>query len=192
MNIDRLHRTLHMLRNEEIVDFSLSGLVIDGKPVFKMGPIPRSEMPQLKGFPRRGSVAEHLPKDKNGKVNVSDEFLNYMTNLRGRSASEARMRASELSGVQSDIVASKVAHTISKFWRNPGHKKFHQTYIVDQKGALLDGHHGWASVRIYDLLRGWEVDTVLSVLMFDCSIQELVEDARTFTQIIGIENKEGV
>jgi hypothetical protein len=192
MNIDRLHNTLHLLRNEEIVDFDLAGLVIDGKPVFEMGSIPRSKMPQLKGFPRKGSIAEHLPKDKHGKVNVSDEFLSYMTNVQKYECTYDRARASQLSGAQSELVAFKVAATVAKLWKNPEHKKFHQTYIVDCRGTLLDAHHGWASVRVYDLLQGTGGDTMLTVLRFDCSIEELINEARNFTTIIGIENKEGV
>lgn len=192
MNIDCLHRTLHLLRAEEIVDFDISSLVIDGKKVFEMGAVPRAHMPQLKGFPRKGSVASHLEADKNGKVNVSDEFVNYMTNVQGYQATHARMYASELRGVQSELVASKVANTVAKLYRNPEHKKFHQTYFVDQDGVLLDGHHGWASVRIYDMLQGLSGDTMLVVLRFDCSIECLLDEARKFTTIIGIENKEGV
>lgn len=191
MNIDCLHRTLHLLRAEEIVDFDLSSLIIDGKKVFEMGSIPRAQMPQLKGFPRKGSVACHLATDKNGKVNVSDEFVNYMTH-RGHTHSYRRAYASELRGVQSELVASKVANTVAKLWKNPEHKKFHQTYFVDQEGVLLDGHHGWGSVRVYDLLQGVGGDSMLTVLKFDCSIETLVDEARYFTDAIGIENKEGV
>ena len=192
VDLDRLHRTLHLLRAEEIVDFDLSRLGIDGKQVFEMGTISRGNMPQLKGFPRKGSVAEQLPKDKNGKVDVSAEFLNYLTSVQGYTVSYARSPASELRGSQSELVASKVAKTLSKLWKNPEHKKFHQTYIVDRNCTLLDGHHGWASVRLCDVLKDIGVDTKLTVAKLDCSIEELIDAARNFTTIIGIENKEGV
>lgn len=192
MNIDRLHRTLRLLRAEEIVDFDLSDLVIGDLRIFQMGSIPRSQMPQLKGFPRVGSVASRLPADKNGKVSVSDEFANYMAAVRGLSPVYGRKKASQLRGSQSELVASKVAHTVQKLWRNPEHKKFHQTYYVSHDGILLDGHHGWAAVRIHDLLQDTCNDTELVVARFDLDINELVKAAREFTEAIGLYNKEGV
>jgi hypothetical protein len=196
MNIDRLHRTLHLLRANEIVDFDLSELVIDGKKVFEMGGIlggiPRAEMPQLKGFPRKGSVAAQLEADKNGKVSVMEEFIDYMTNVQGYESQLMRKKASQLKGSQSELVASKIANTVQKLWRNPEHKKFHQTYVASREGILIDGHHGWASVRIFDLLQDIGDDTELIVRQFDCGIDYLIETARTFATVIGIENKEGV
>lgn len=190
MNIQRLNTTLQLLRNEEIVDFDLSPVVIDGQPLFEMGEVPRNKMPQLKGFPRKGSVAACLPKDKHGKVNVSDQFINHATDVLDISVERSASRAGELSGSQRELLASKIARHVPKLLNNPDNKKFTQTYLVDRHGILLDGHHGWASVRVWELLTG--SDCALNVVVFDASIQELIEHARHFTSAIGIENKEGV
>ena len=190
MNINRLINTFHLLRNDEIVDFDISNLVIDGQRVFEMGRIPRGKMPQLRGFPRKGSVAANLERDDKNKVDVSAAFIDYLTSVKLIPAVQKTLRASEISGIQPELVASKVANNVAKLSRNSRHKKVTQTYIVDQLGILLDGHHGWAGVRVWGLIN--DVDVELNVLEFDAPIQDLVEEARLFTQAVGIENKEGV
>jgi len=190
MNVKRLTNTLHLLRDEEIVDFDLSDLVIEGNRVFEMGTIPRADMPQLKGYPRKGAIAAKLEKDKHGKVDVSSAFVDYMNTNCDVTAVPKTMNAAMMRGIQSELVASKVANTVPKLMRDLTHKKFHQTYIVDQDGVLLDGHHGWASVRVWSLLKNREA--FLNVLMFDTSIEHLLEQAHQFTTMVGIENKEGV
>ena len=190
MSVTNLKTTLSMLRNEQIVDFDISDLVIDGKRVFNMGDIGRDEMPQLKGFPRGGSVACYLEKDGKGKVDVSDEFLNWLVSTYKVKTWSQEVEPRFLSASQNELVASKIAKHTSKMAKDPNHRKFNQLYIIAKGGELLDGHHGWASVMIHNLLT--EEEHKLNVLRVDMDIPKLIDCAIRYTQIVGILPKEGV
>lgn len=190
MNVAALKTSLSLLRTNQIVDFDISDLVIDGKRVFRMGEYARDAMPQLKGFPRGGSVACYLEKDKNGKVDVSDEFLNWLVSTYKCQTWRQEVEPQFLSGSQHELVATKVAKHTGKMAKDPNHKKFTQTYIASKEGVLLDGHHGWASVALHDLIN--DEEHKLNVLRIDMHIDKLIDRAKTFTQIIGILPKEGV
>lgn len=190
MSVTNLKTTLSMLRNEQIVDFDISDLVIDGKRVFNMGDMCRDEMPQLKGFPRGGSVACYMEKDSKGKVDVSDEFLNWLVSTYKVKTWSQEVEPRFLSASQNELVASKVAKHTSKMAKDPKHRKFNQLYIIAKGGELLDGHHGWASVMIHDLVHG--EDHKLNVLRIDMDIPKLIDCAVKYTQIVGILPKEGV
>lgn len=191
MTIAKLKNTLELVNLGQISDFNLAQTTLGGHRLFEMGSIPRSKMPQLKGFPRRGSVADLLPKDKNGKVDVTDQFLNYLANQVGLSMDEKKMEARAMTGSQSELVASKVAkHALKMLEGNPNYKKLTMNYIVAKDGILLDGHHGWGAVRCFEVLTRRNIE--LNVLRIKCDIHPLIEYARCFTRIVGIENKEGV
>lgn len=190
MTITKLKHTLELVTLGQISDFNLAQTTVGGHRLFEMGNITRSKMPQLKGFPRKGSVAELLPKDKNGKVDVTDQFLNYLANQVGLTLVEEKMEARSLRGSQAELVASKVAKHAIKMLLDPSHKKLAMTYIVSKDGTLVDGHHGWAAVRCFEALTRSNVE--LNVLRVKCDIHPLIEYARCFTRVIGIENKDSV
>jgi hypothetical protein len=190
MTVMLLKNTLELVLAGSIVDFNMAATTVDGKRLFRLGDVPRDRMPQLKGFPRRGSVAEELPKDSNGKVMVADEFLNYLTDVLCEVVTPDVVNARDLQGSQSELVASKVAKHALKMLDKPNHKKLHATYIVSRGGILIDGHHGWAAVRCFETMTNTNV--TLNVLRINCDINTLLDRARGFTAAIGIENKEGV
>lgn len=190
MTITKLKHSLELVDLDQISDFNLAQTTVDGKRLFDMGHIPRDKMPQLKGFPSKGSVADMLPRDKNGKVDVTDQFLNYLTNHVGLKAKPDTVEARSLKGSQSELVASKVAKHALKMLFNPGHKKLAMIYIVSKDGYLLDGHHGWGAVRCFETLTHQNVK--LDILRINCDIHPLIAYARCFTNVVGIQNKEGV
>lgn len=190
MNIATLNNTLELLNSSEIVDFNLGDVEIDGQKLFRLGNIKRRDMPQLKGFPIKGSIAEALPVDKNGKVDVQPQFLHWLKRVHKIQQVRGRTSASQLKGAQSEIVASKVAEKVPKLMRDPKHKKFTQLYVADAHNTLLDGHHAWASIRTLGVLT--QVDYRLQTLNVMCHIDQLIALANDFTSMVGIETKEGV
>lgn len=195
MNIKQLNNTLRLLRNSEILDFDLSSLQIDAKRVFVPGHKARSEMPQLRGFPRPNSIAARIPVDAKGKVDVTAEFLAFLEHGGNddrlfHPLKSMQVEAGELRPSQNELLASKIAKHVGKMENDSKHRKFHQTYIVSHDMRLLDGHHGWASVVVCDLLQ--ETSTYVNIVKVPTDIDSLIKLAREFTRVIGIETKEGL
>lgn len=190
MNINELNIKLIKLRHRDIEDFDLSAVHIDGTPLFRMGSIARNKMPQLKGFPIEGSIATMIPQDKNGKVDVTQPFIEWIKRVRGAQVLMRKVSPAELKGSQCEIVASKVAEKIPKLMANDAHKKFKHSYLTSSDGTLLDGHHGWASVRLWELLTGNE--TSINTIQIMMHTDELIEAAQQFTATVGVAHKEGV
>lgn len=189
MNDKILRNTLKALRAQDIVDFDISKIEIEGKPVFRMGTKPRNEMPQLRGFPKAKTVAARIPVDDKGKVDVTKEFLRWIVEDGTVQVHTAKVPAASLSAAQDELVASKVARNVGKL-KDSLHKKFTQAYIVSHDYVLLDGHHGWAAVVVNDIINGTATD--LHIVRTSLSIDALLEKALLFTQVIGIEPKEGI
>jgi len=190
MNIKNLELTMQLLAENALIDFNLGDLVIDGRKIFQMGQVPRNEMPQLRGFPRPNSIASQLPLDKKGKISIQDSFINWMTSVNLAGVHTFTQSPAHLKGSQSELVASKVAKHVIKMLDDPKHKKFTNTYVVDSNNTLLDGHHGWAACRIYELLTGTEVH--LKCIKLVRNIDDLIEKTKVFTSVIGIQAKEGL
>lgn len=185
-----IHETMRLLKAGKIVDFNLGDLQIDGRPMFALGKIGRSHMPQLRGFPIKNSVAELLPQDDKGKVDIQQQFLAWLKRTKKIQTARGTMSSNQIKGAQSELVASKVADKLPKLLANKDHKKFKQLYIVSADGTLLDGHHGWATIRLVELLT--DTNHHLQTITVMMHIDELIEAAREFTEIVGVSPKEGL
>lgn len=109
--------------------------------------IPRDGMPQLRGVPTPGSVADSLPKDANGEVNIAEQFKEYMAS-QGYKIESTTEQASFLRASQNQIDGSKVASMMSAmekgtFKANP--------IFISKENYVIDGHHTWAATVGYAL-----------------------------------------
>jgi hypothetical protein len=191
MNVQVLENTLTSLRRGDIVDFNLGDLVIDERRVFNMGKIKRRDMPQLRGFPIEGSLGmTAFDIDKKGKIDVSQAFVAWLRRVHKAQVLTFEANPKFLNASQSELVASKVAHHVPKLMADNRHKKFTQTYYTSADNTLLDGHHGWAAVRCFELLTGNSVKLNAKRIMMPTD--QLIELAREFTSFVGVEAKEGV
>lgn len=191
MNIDKLIRSLELVHSGEIVDFNLADVVLNGQRLFRMGDVKRRDMPQLKGYPIRGSVADrHLEKDKNGKVDVTHEFLEWLKRVHGIRTVRGVWPAKQFSGSQCELLASKVAKHAFKIAQDSSHKKLAHLYISDAQGTLVDGHHGWGSIRVVEELLGKNFN--LQAIQIMAHIDQILELARIYTAAVGVDTKEGV
>ncbi len=190
MTIEALNNTLTALRAQEILDFDLSTLVLDGRRVFDMGDIKRCDMPQLRGFPIKGSLAEFFEADKKGKVDISGAFVNWLKRVHKAQIIRGVERAPALRGSQRELVASKIAGHIPKLMADPKNKKFTQLYYTSADNTLLDGHHGWGAVRCYELLTAKDVHLQVARIMMPTA--QLIDLAHEFTTTVGVAPKEGL
>lgn len=191
MKIKTLLRTLDLLNAEEIVDFNLADVYLNGIRLFPMGTTKRRDMPQLRGFPLKGSVAQiHMKHDPKGKVNVHQEFIEYVKRVKGVKTVRGAYPAKSLRGSQSELVASKVAKHVHKMLHEENSKKATQLYYTDANGTLIDGHHGWATVRVYEEATDTRVD--LQCIQIMAHVDQILDWAREYTAAVGIDTKEGV
>lgn len=109
--------------------------------------LPRLVMPQLRAIPRPGSKAARLPRDSDGKVDVTRTFLNHLRQLGIRvddvkvpvhalRPSQAALDPSKLDRFTQDIVSKLNA----KSW-------VPRPVVVSNDLHLVDGHHHVAAAR---------------------------------------------
>lgn len=184
----RRDATEALLQNRELPEFDLCEVTVPGTNLFCHGNkgMPRSVMPQLKGFPIPGTPAADMPKDKNGKVDVSQAFLD-MLETKGIKTKRYKEDPTKLKATQNQLVGSKIALRVGQMQDNPNHKKFRMPYFISKDHYILDGHHGWASVLAYCLIE--KKTKKINVIEVDLKIKKLVKLANEFTREIGIAQK---
>lgn len=177
-----------ILEGEELPNFDLCTITVPGTNLFCNGNkgIPRAQMPQLKGFPVPGSRAAEMEIEKSGKVDVSQAFLDMLTE-KGIKTKRYKVDPTTLKATQNQLVGAKIAMRVGDMQVNPNHKKFKMPYFISKDGYILDGHHGWASILAYCLIEKKNVK--MNVIEVDLKIRKLVALANDFTQEIGIAAK---
>ena len=156
----------------------------DGKP------IPRSEMPQLAGFPVKGSTVDdekNFPKDKAGEVNVGEAFVQSLLK-KGVKTEDLDQPASSLKASQSELKGSNVAFMMSP----EGQKAVgldENSIFVSRDGYVIDGHHRWAAKIGLDAKDGKFGDTKIKTRRIDMDIKDVLKAANKFTKEIGIAPK---
>jgi hypothetical protein len=179
-------------KGEKAPNYNLCQVTIPGTNLYcddNKG-IPRSEMPQFKGTPEKGSPAEKLPKDDAGEVDT-EEFFKDMLNKDGIKVSEpTSVPPDRLKATQSELVGVKVAG-MSKVLDNaehPAYKKITAPIYVSNDGYVLDGHHRWAAVVAHNAANP-DRQIPMNVRVIDEPIEPLVKRSNKFAEDIGIKAK---
>lgn len=103
--------------------------------------IARIDMPQLSGTPLPGSTAAGLEKDKDGKVDITDAFREYL-HKEGYGFSDESVQSDYLKATQNELNGAKVAGLMDHLASGgeiPGR------IFVSRDNYVLDGHHRWAA-----------------------------------------------
>lgn len=179
-------------KGEKAPNFNLCQVTIPGTNLYcddNKG-IPRSDMPQFKGTPEKGSPAEKLPKDESGEVDT-EEFFKEMLNKEGIKVSDpTTVPPDRLKATQSELVGVKVAG-MSKVLDNPEHpaySKITAPIYVSNDGYVLDGHHRWAAVVAHNAANP-DKEIPMNVRVIDEPIEPLVKRSNKFAEGIGIKAK---
>jgi hypothetical protein len=146
--------------------------------------IPRKKMPQFSGKPTPGSPADSRPKDKDGGVDGTQDFIKHMEGL-GVKVEEKEVLASTLRASQNELVGEKVAGMMTNEDFDPAGEPI----FVSRDGYVIDGHHRWAAQVGRDLEDGNLGDLPLNVKVVDMDILEVLEEANRFAQEFGIAPK---
>lgn len=150
--------------------------------------VPRNLMPQLGGKPEPGSKGDTLPKNEEGGIDITPQFLAYL-DQRGIKYHEEEKLASHLRASQNQLEGGKVAG-IADAIETGKFKPPSNPIIVTSDNYVLDGHHRWAgyvgaNFMIEDA-KGGDTELSLPTLVIDMPVWELLPIANNFAKSWGI------
>lgn len=175
-------------------NFNLCEISVPGTNLFcqkEMG-IPREKMPQLKGNPIPGSIADKLPKSKSREVDTEEAFKKYLIK-KGHKLENKSVDVLQLKASQSELVGAKVAGMRKALEELPPEqtKAITAPIFVSRDGYILDGHHRWAAM--VGLSMGKEKKTppiMMDVITIDMDAKDMIDVTNKFTEKIGIRQKD--
>ena len=179
-------------KGEKAPNFNLCQVSIPGTNLYCDGNkgIPREDMPQFKGTPEPGSIADKLPKDASGEADT-EEFFKKMLENNGIKVSEpTSVPPDRLKATQSELVGVKVAG-MSKVLadkNHPAYGKITAPIYVSNDGYVLDGHHRWAAVVAHNASNP-KNQIPMNIRVIDEPIIPLVKRSNKFAEEIGIRAK---
>ena len=147
--------------------------------------VPRKQMPQLGGKPRKGSKADKLPKNKNGEVKAEGEFVKHLSD-KGVAVKSKTVKASSLKASQTELVGAKVVGMKNNSNFDPGDGEI----FVSRDGYVIDGHHRWAAQVARDYTDGDGDDLDMKVKVVDMDIMDVLKEANSWADDFGIMPKE--
>lgn len=194
-NVDEFLKAFHEVvqqmkkDDKEAKNFNLCKITIPGTNLFcgSNKGIERNDMPQIGGEPVKGSKADKLPKDDEGKVDGTAQFVDALAKA-GVSVEEKKKPAAKLKATQNELVGAKVASMTSSTGWDPGKKPI----FVSKDGYVLDGHHRWAAVIGKDANDGNLGDRTMNVIEIDMPIKELLDFSNQWAKDFGIKPKSAV
>ena len=145
--------------------------------------IPRAQMPQLSGEPMPGSVADGMERNKRGRVDVTQAFLDRLA-AEGIAVEEKSVPASFLKATQSQLNGSKVGGMMKAMREGT---MSDAVIFVTRDGYVVDGHHRWAAKVGVDAGDGELGGVEQPVRMIDMEIGEALDFTNAFTAEIGIK-----
>lgn len=174
-------------------NFNLCEISIPGTNLFcqrELG-IPRHDMPQLKGTPAPGSIADKLPKAPNGEVDSEAMFKKYLEKS-GHKITPTTVDVTQLKASQTELVGAKVAGMRDALENLPPEKTKGITapIFVSKDGYILDGHHRWAAlVGVAMGKNSKNPPVMMDVQVIDIDAKEMIDITNKFTEKIGIKAK---
>lgn len=163
---------------EGALNINLCSVTIEGTSIFcvdSMG-IPRIKMPQLKGVPLAGSMASHLTPDAKGRVDISEQFREYLVG-KGFTMTSGEEAASYMKATQNELNGAMVA-SMAKALRQG--KLAIGELFVSQESYIIDGHHRWASTIAVDTDDNRVGDILMPVVRVNADIITLLDEANDF------------
>lgn len=163
--------------------------------------IPRKEMPQFRGRPEPGSVADKMDRDNNGEVETSALFDKMLDKEGIKISKPIEVDASSLKATQAELVGPKVvgmskamAKLNGKKDLTPEEKKDWENLTgpvyVSNDGYVVDGHHRWAAIVSHNL-KNPDKKIPMKVRVIDDKIESIIPKANKFAQDVGIAPKTG-
>jgi len=192
--LNRIFKRVQSLKKsgKPIPTYDLCKVTIPGTNLFCGGNkgIPRAEMPQLKGMPEKGSLADKLPKDKNGEVSIENAFKKALLKD-GHEIKTKEIDVTKLKATQNQLVGSKIVGMLDALKNKTPEETagIRAPIFISKDGYILDGHHRWAALVGLDLSNGGGPDIKMNVMQVDMNVTDLVKYTNKFATKIGIKQK---
>ena len=202
-------------KGEKAPDYDLCKVSVPDTNLFcqESKGVPRNEMPQFKGVPMPGSLAEKMYNAKRAEVQaridagetgpdgkplkLPDEadieglFMEFLSDM-GISIEEKRVPSSELKATQDQLVGTQVAGMAKAIKDGSMPKKVMESPVfVTEDGYVLDGHHRWAALVAIDMEDGKQGDVDMPVRMIGADIGYILDLANAFCDMTGVKRKSG-
>jgi hypothetical protein len=145
--------------------------------------IPRIKMPQLGGIPRPGSPASKFPKNDEGEVDLSEEFVKYLQG-RGIKVTDSSIRPEYLKASQNELNGVKVAG-IERAIESGKFDDSRAKLWVSNDDYVIDGHHRWAARVAYNVAKNKRAKIVTRQV--DLPIINVLAIAEEWSVRMGIE-----
>jgi hypothetical protein len=174
-------------RGEKAPNIDLCNVSVKGTNLFcaQSKNVARIDMPQLKGVPAKGTIADMLEKDSKGKVDLAIPFVNHLRS-KGVGVEETHERVAYLKATQGELVGAKVAGIAARMRRGEFDKE--SPIFISSDNYIVYGHHRWAAKVGVDYEDGM-ADMTMPVRRIDMPILEVLEEARTLVDRWGIPRR---
>lgn len=168
-------------------DYNLCNVSVPGTNLFCSDNIGRDRdlMPQFSGRPIPGTPADALPRDKNGEVNASEQFVQALS-ASGVKVEQTDVLASHLRASQDQLVGTKVGgmmRAIEAGTMTQG------SIFTTSDNYVLDGHHRWAATIGADAADGHLGDISMPVQKINMDIGSAITFANDWVKNFGIAPK---
>lgn len=162
--------------------FNLCAMSVPGTNLFCAESVgyKRTEMPQLStSNPVPGSFADSRPRDEWGVVDLTDDFIDYLTKEHGLKLRKTKKKASHLRASQNELNGGKVAKIIET-----GLDPTRPIFVNGDDNYVIDGHHRWAAGVGEHYTKGGDVE-IDAVEVVGVNIIDLLEIAKKWTVEMG-------
>jgi hypothetical protein len=197
INIDELVDMVNqsIATGEQPKFFNLCSIIIPGTNLYcneNLG-IHLNDMPQFKGRPIPGSIADKMPKNSEGDVDGQVFFEEFLKNKdievnSGINGEGVSVPPELLKATQMIIIGSKVAYMYLKLEKDPANPLLNAPIFVSSDGYVLDGHHRWAAIIAYNVKNPSKAIPI-KVIIINEPIISLVKQANEYANYLGIEHK---
>lgn len=173
-------------KGEQAPVYDLCKVTVPGSSLFcaESKGIERVKMPQLGGVPLPGSKADSLPKDKQGGVDITPQFLVKLV-ADGSGLSGEKLPAFFLKATQNELNGAKVS-SLATALEGGADAIRTNPILISKDNYIVDGHHRWAATVGVDLKDGKEGDLSMNVIRVDMDIIDLLGKANEFAKDWGM------
>jgi hypothetical protein len=155
------------------------------------------------GLPKEGEIPANKKKEYNDlyskqkldHVNVEKEFEEELSK-QGIKVSEAmEVPTSSLKATQNELVGEQVVGMTASLEENPNNPFITAPIMVTRDGYIVDGHHRWASIHMYNAKHsppnGNKPPIAMKIRVVDEDIDTHIPRANKFAERMGIETMSG-
>lgn len=142
----------------------------------------RVTMPQLAGKPTPGSIADKMPRDAFGGVDVTNNFISDLES-RGYSVDRTTEDAGYLRASQRELDGVKVAGIMNAM-QSGNFPTTAAPMVVSKDNYIIDGHHRWAAQVA--LSYASQTKITMPVQRVGIDVVTLLDEARSYAAKVGI------